>query len=537
MNEVLYEFETEKKYIEEFQLESTTGTKKMMQNYHINAINSRNAYINNKIEEYESLKSEVYEEMQKRVQSLIPQDTDDNYREDKNKIKMFRKAYCLDNKYNDIYHKLDIDKVYYDISDIDVADFQKVNTLIQKIIETFKNASISLTADDFDYSMFTHEYMEVYFKSLNSVSFMDDMKKIFDNLYWECPDLITHLKLCIRNLYIKYEKELALYYEKCKSETFKELAVDETNYKEAYSDLIKALKSKTMQDPYLLSYKFLNGSLSIYDYLDGTPQIRQNFNKFLFDKEFDELEEKAKEDYYTEISALKDVVVELKNYNKYNEIIKDIITRYKSADSYKGVYGSKLKEIEKEEKNRTKLYTQYYKEPSKFILFNKKINKNLIKVQINDQIKKLDLLYNELDEAKINDVIMNKLDDTSTISEALAICSSFYGYFKKMCPKLEIEQTNMHYFKEYKKLLDYTINPRNSFITKMKCANDSNINDIIYEKYKLLDINISMEDLTENLDKLEANIDFVNLLKNINDSQISVEEIKYIIDFKKINKD
>ena len=52
MNEVLYQFELDKKYIEEYPLESTEGTKKMIKTYHINAVNSRNAYVNNKIEEY-----------------------------------------------------------------------------------------------------------------------------------------------------------------------------------------------------------------------------------------------------------------------------------------------------------------------------------------------------------------------------------------------------------------------------------------------------------------------------------------------------
>ncbi len=45
MNEVLYQFELDKKYIEEFPLETTEGTKKMIKNYHIKAVIRRNHFV------------------------------------------------------------------------------------------------------------------------------------------------------------------------------------------------------------------------------------------------------------------------------------------------------------------------------------------------------------------------------------------------------------------------------------------------------------------------------------------------------------
>lgn len=535
MNQYLTQFEEDKKYIEEFQLESTTGTKKMMKTFHINAVNSRNAFVEGKLEKYTDLRDRIYNEMESRVNALIPADSTANYIDLKDRILNYRIIFDYNNEFNDIYNKLNFDNIVNDIDDIDVSDFTRVNEFIDKIIDLFDRAEIKLTAEHFNYSMFTHMYMEVYFANLDKDTFMDSMKNIFDKIYWECPNFIIHLKLCIRNLYSQFKKELDSYYIRSNEELLKKNNADKDNYKSYYQSMLTDLKKQRINDIFLLSSKFLDGTLSIYDYLEDTPQVRKNFNRFLIDREFDDLSPKEKSDFYDEISELKDVVVELDHYNKYKGIVKDVLSRYANKDSYKGQYDAKLKEIKQEEKVRAKLAKQYASE-SKFI-FAKKVNKDLVIVQLNDQIKKLDGLYRELDEAKINDIILKKLDDTSTIRDALYVCASFYDYFKKMCPKIDLDDKDIDYTKEYFKLINFVNNPNNTFITKIKFQSDEDLNNIIYEKYKLLNINVSKDDLVDNLIGLEESIDFINLVNNINNSDISIEKIKYIIDFKKIDKD
>lgn len=534
MNDILYEFEKDKKYIEEFPLESTEGTKKMMKNYHINAINSRNAYVNKKISEYSNILHQIYVEINKRVNDMIPTDTSSEYTEVNRKINALKKIIKYNNKFNDIYEKLDIDKTVNNISDNGISDFSKVNALIGRIIRLFNRANITLQALDFDYSVYSYEYMIVFFDSVDKESFNDDMKEIFDKLYWECPNLITHLKLSIRHLSLKYKKELENYYAKDNLELMNKSSVSIDNLGNEYYNLINNLKEKMRKDSFLLSNKFFNGTLSIYDYVDGSPSSRKSFNKFLFDKEFDELDEKTQENFNNEISAIKDVVVELKGFNKYRPIIVDIKERYKNKESYKGVYQNKLKEIEKEESKRDKMFKQYYSTP-KFKLFSKKVNKDALKVELNDQVKLLDKLYDELDDAKINDVIYNHLDDTSTLYDALYICASFYSYFKKMCEKIDFGTDNIKYLKEYHSFYEFIITPTNNFIIKSKLNGDEDINNVIYEKYKLLNMNITMDDLTDNLLRLEDDIDFVNLVNNIRNSSISLDDIKFIVDFRRID--
>lgn len=535
MNEVLYQFELDKKYIEEYPLETTEGTKKMIKTYHINAVSSRNAYINNKIEEYNDLKDKVYQEMQKRVDNLTPTDTSNNYININNQIKLYEQIIKYNNNINNVYEKLDFDKIITEMGDIDVTDLSEVNDLIKQVLDIFASANIPININEFNYSMFTYLYMNTYFQSMNTDSFNDNMKTIFDQIYWECPNIINHLKLNIRYLYNKYKKQLELYFINLNNNLLINNNTDINTYMNNYINLCNIFDNTKETDSYLLSYRFLNRELSIYDYLDDTPQVRKHFNRFLFDKDFNDLDDKAKEDFFIEIKNLKNVVVELNNYNLYKEFINDVVTRYKNKDTYKGIYQSKLKELEKEEKERINLMNQYNNQKG-FLFFKKKNNKDLIKVQVSEQIKKIDNLYNELDDAQINEYILNNFNETSTIIDSLNLFNSYYNYFKKTYQKQDPENKELDFINEHNKLSNYVNNINNNFIKKVKFIDETDINEIIFDKYKLLNINISKDDLIDNIKGLEESIDFINLRHNLSKSNISIDIIKFIIDFKKINK-
>lgn len=535
MNEKLYEFELDKKYIEEYPLETTEGTKKVIKTYHINAVNSRNAYINNKVEQYTILKNQIYEELGKRVEALTPKDSTENFINIRNNIIEYNEIIKNNNKYNSIYEKLDMDKVITDIGDIDISNLVEVNNLIKKIFLIYESAGITLSINDFEYSNYTKIYMNEYFKSINTEMFNDNMKRIFDQIYWECPNLITHIKLNIRYLYEKYKKQLEVYFNNMNNNLFTKNNTDINSYMNNYINLYNSLESNISKDAYLLSYKFLNGELSIYDYLNDTPQVRKHYNRFLIDKEYIQFDEKELLNFYNEIKTLKNVIVELNNYNEFELLIEDIKKRYRVKDTYKDIYKNKLKEIEKEEKERELLVTQFNSKPKKFLFFTKKEeNKDLLKVKINEQIKKMDNLYNELDDMYINEMLITNINDTSTIHDVLEFCSSFYNYFKKTYQKLNPNSKENEFLDAYNKLIEYVNDVNNTFIKKIIFIDTLDINDIILDKYKLLNINISKDDLTDNIKQLEDSIDFVNLRNNLSNSRISIETIKFIIDFKKI---
>ena len=95
---ILRQMEEDKKYIEGYPLTSTTDTKKMMQNYHRNAVSSRNAYINNKKAYYTSLQEKVLTELSIRYGNLLPMDSSNDYTTLKEDIATFQRIVKYNSK-------------------------------------------------------------------------------------------------------------------------------------------------------------------------------------------------------------------------------------------------------------------------------------------------------------------------------------------------------------------------------------------------------------------------------------------------------
>ena len=69
--------------------------------------------------------------------------------------------------------------------------------------------------------------METFFKEINDIS-SDTLKEKFENMYWKCPDLIIHIELNLRHIYINNKKNIDKYYEKQKQNVLNKLNADTT---------------------------------------------------------------------------------------------------------------------------------------------------------------------------------------------------------------------------------------------------------------------------------------------------------------------
>ncbi len=542
MNIVLEQIEEELKYLEEFPLNTTTGTEEVMQNYHKMAVETRNAFVNKKIKYYTEFKNLILQNIQDRYDKLVPKDSSANYTELNKKIESFKKILKYRNEFNDVYEKLDFDKFVSNINDTDVTNLWRVNSLIDRIFDIFKNASVELTIDDFDYSVFSKKYMEVYLEKRNSDTYADDMINIFNKLYWECPNILTHVKLNTKYLYRKYEKQLNDYYQQEYKKLLESHNITSDKIFHTYNELCRQQESQEEKDTYLLTNKFLSEELNINDYLEDSSQRQKTFDSFFIDKTFDELDDTKKEEFFRELHNLKHIVVELTNYNKYRELLKDLVKRYQKKDTYKGIYQTKLKDATALEKQRETICSELNTTPKKKGLFSflhkkkKQKDEALLKVELNDIIKKIDATYLEANDAKINEMIANKLNDASTINDGLELIVSFYPYFKTLYSKLNADQKDFDYLKEYVDLFFFVYNTNNTFIRKLKLNDKQEINDLICEKYKILNLNITKDQLENGLSDLEKNVDYVNLVNNINNSDINFDTIKFLVDYNKIVK-
>ena len=81
----------------------------------------------------------------------------------------------------------------------------------------------------------------------------------------------------------------------------------------------------------------------------------------------------------------------------------------------------------------------------------------------------------------------------------------------------------------------FIFNPNNLFLRKTNCLVEFDITNIICLKYKLLEINITDELINkDNIDSTLDTLSFINIIQNIESSNITLDTISNIYNMKKI---
>ena len=80
------EINIDKNHIDNFKLETETGTKRLKEKFHKEAVNNRNNYVNRQLNIFSNYKVQLENEMVKRVKDLIPKDKSSEYEEYKKRV-------------------------------------------------------------------------------------------------------------------------------------------------------------------------------------------------------------------------------------------------------------------------------------------------------------------------------------------------------------------------------------------------------------------------------------------------------------------
>jgi len=531
MNNYYQYFDEIKTKITDYPLEITKGTKKMIKDYNLKAKKSRNQMIEDYINQFTKEKGLIKEELIKRKNNLFPKSVSEEIKINENKLALLKKVIRYNNPYNDTYDKASYITFISKIDDIENSNLKEINDTLLYIINKFKKSNVRLTLDDFNYTMYTKEYMKSFLDNIDNEDFDNVMIEKFDQLYWNCPNLLTHLKLNILFLMFKYNKNIENYCIERKESLFKQSETNIDNYKDKYKNCFIELLESINHDSYLNIEKFISNKLKIDEYLVSSPVRDSKYKRFIED--FYSLSDINKENFYSNIISLRNIINEVEKYRLYEKIVEDIKNIYNNKkDKNKNNYLNILKNIKKEEKQKDKLLKNYYK------LLNKKnqnYNKiNIIKNDLNLKINLIENLYKDLEKSRIDNKILTNINEGSTIYDALFLAVSFYSYIKNII----IKEYNIKDINEIdniiKELEDFLYNPNNIIIKKISLFNEHNLEYMIINKCKLLNINITKEDLLENIDSIKNDLDMLITIHNINNSNITFEDIKFIYEVNKI---
>lgn len=520
-------------HINTFKLELESGTKKMKEKFHKNAVKERNEYVEEQIRKFDKYQVEVYRLLKLRVNSLLPSDKSNHYDSLKKNIEKEKQIIVFNNSDYSIDFKLGIFKL---ISSIDINDDVSLNTInntFLNIIKIFEDASIKLTISDFTYSMFTEKYMHVFLDNIEKNNrFEEVMKKCFDSIYWECPDIIKHLKLNFWSLLEKYAEKLKIYTDAVSYQLLQKTGYDKNSLIDKYLGNVNKYNLEVSRDEFYNLDSFLSKKKNVLDYLDDSATRVKNLDQFVIDGEFKDIEDSSK--FYDNMVELAHTLSVLKLYYRYEFIIKDIQDKYSKKDANKSVFSNKLKEVNTEEGKRKKIYNDYLKACGKnlFHKFNEeKIKSN--KLAINEEILKLDTLYNELHDLEIVELINKKVNSTDSLYDLFSLSYESYYYLEKMFNEHFKDSDDYSFEEELNKYFDFIYSPYNDFLKKINGFSMVDVSSVITDKYRLLGINVTNDNISvDNLDSFMDSVNYVKFIDDILKGDLSFDDINVIVKFR-----
>ena len=418
------------------------------------------------------------------------------------------------NPYNDSYEKTNLNEVLYDLRKFYQNDLTKVNNDIKIALDYFSTVGINLTEKDFNYGKEVETYMKVFFQLEDKNS--DKLHEVFDKLYWKCPNLIEYINICLRHLYSSNKKAFESY---CSNQVKGiDLAKEEDHFYYMYSNYLQ----KSSSDIKILQDKFLEGTLDIKEYEDS--KVDKLKSSIL-------LKEDENDDQIGNILKLSYSLYEYKMYLEFKDVLEKVKVIYQDKGN-KSLTKSIIKSIDKCEKK--------IKKANKKIRFKKMLHKEKAKTEkfyniINTNLLELKDLYKNYDESKFKEVIATKLNDNSTLLEALKILYSYKIDFSKLLKEDNEEITAQEISDKIKDLKDFILYPNNNLVSNMTITDDRDMMTIVLDKYKLMNIKLTAEQLEEtSIDSLISLVDKILINYYIKNSKYSYEKLNDACDIKKV---
>ena len=438
------------------------------------------------------------------------------------------------NNINTYYEKMGFDSLIYEISNYYNFQFDSLNRIINSFLDKFLLIKVTLSSKDFDYNCYVNEYMNAFLEVRNSnKEDYTEVSKIFEKIYWQDPDLISHIELNFRKLIKKYSSKFNKYISdlqrKLKSEnSIKDYKDCMTKLKNKYIEL-NTKEQENVSDILTLAKA---GTIDMADYMNEAKARTQAFSSIALDT-IDFSKGDSRDHFYENVFKLKQNLIEYKNYRQFIPLIDDFRKTYeKHLETEVKDTDNKIKEIEKnigtKEKKLDALNKKIFK--STFKLFGKKSDNKILKQESLNLCKELYNLYKDYDNEYFKSKILHNLGNSLTISDLLNLYYSF-DYYKKDSIRRVFDVKS---YDELIKLSDefdiFAMNPTNVVMSGTPLFEYSNVSKIIVNKYRLSKLNIEDEDLDlNNIDTLLEKLELLLRINKIENSNSSVEKLWFVV--------
>ena len=430
------------------------------------------------------------------------------------------------------------DRTIYEIGHGKSVD--RVNEVLKDFINDMDTIGISLSYKDFDYTIYTLKYMEVFFNNIKNKNYLFIMRQCFDNLYWDSPVLLTHLELCVRSLVYKYKKVIVSHIDKMINYNLKKNNISINELHEKYINSKRHFEEVRMADFYNIFDYFKEHSNEIDKYITGSNEFNTSVGKLFDVKSFNLMATQDKKFISDNIKNLYYDLIEYKITNKFKDVFYHVKKIIETTSDDVGVYKKTLAILKKLEREKNKYNNRIV------LLFKKRDridSRSKVKInKINDEIKVLNSkLTKVVENIKENtDILSNKrfiidlkneVNSSSTIYKVAYFLSKYYRELYNIFMELGYQDDIDNLVDEFRHI-QYLANL--NVIDTISFYDIDTIKDLILKKYSMFDINVLVPDDYNELDKVFNELEFFIRYDNIEHLSYDAKDIKILVEISEI---
>lgn len=499
---------------------------------------------NQKMEDYltelREYEEEIYEIVKQKLASVTPFDENPAVSEKYEESEKYRSILKLTGKDEDFEERFGFDRTVYEIGH--AKDVDRVNEVLKDFINDMENIGIKLMGSNFNYSTYTERYMDSFFENMNNPRYLLIMKNVFNSIYWECPLLLTHLELCVKNLIINNKKIIIRHLNTLLDSNLKEVGSTREEIHDLYTKTRIQYEDMRMYDSYNILDYFDNNRQETRKFYTDSDDFKNVLNTITDANEYMHASRDDKKFMLKSIKELYYDVLEYRTVEKFKKQFKFLSEIYENRENIKDNLKDKQKEINKLEKEKARLDKKInglVRKRNTFSIINSKDRIN----DINDRIKELD---GEL-EIKINEIKKNydelifeffqstlckTFNPSTSLFDAAIFFSKFYGIlYNQVASDNMIEREEVEPRVDEFRHIQYMA--RSTIMKSIPFTDTKAVKTLIEKKYSLYNMNFELADIDDaDFSKFLDNLDTLVKYGALEENPLDIETCDMILKFK-----
>ena len=487
------------------------------------------------IEELDDIHDVALELLKEKYNAIIPTDENPRLRDLFNESEQLRSIMKQLGKDSLFVERFGFDRTIFEVGNGTNVD--QLNEALKYFILDMDSIGIELNESHFNYSVFSSKYMKVFFENLDNEGYQMIMKKCFVNIYWECPQLLIHLEMCVRCLVYENKSIIVKHLNRVINESLRNVGCSKDELIPLYQKTKKKFLELRDIDFYHIYSYFKNKPYKIDLYIDDT-HYNNIVSKYVDINTFNSYNDESKKFFMSNIRSLYNDLIEFKMISKFRGIFyyladlyhnpkEDAKIKYKiarsDANEYEGI------------KNRLDRKLKFLIKKRDFLSGKSKERLN----KINEQIKELssqvsteiNVIKNETD--LIGDLrfvldFESEISATSTIFEVCYFVSKYYGSLCEISKanNLVDEEHVIEFVDEFRHL---QFNPNLTIMNNVSFLEIDNVRELIERNYSMHDIKIDVPLGETELKQVLSDLKYLIRYENIKALDITPEDIKILL--------